>query len=141
MPLAKLDKARHLTIEQENAIDLLLQGKTDREVAEAVGVSRQTVNQWRNQNPLFAAELNRRRQETWGSQLERLRRLVAQAVDILEQDLKAQDRRLRQQAAIHILKVVGLYNSDLAPRGATEPEDIEADWGRKDNMRALTRLV
>ena len=77
--MAKVDKCRQLSIEQENAIDLLLQGKSDREVAEAVGVSRQTVTEWRNGNALFAAELNRRRREVWGGQTERLRQLIAQA--------------------------------------------------------------
>lgn len=44
--MAKSDKNGQLNIEQENAIDLLIQGKSDREVAEAIGVARQTVNQW-----------------------------------------------------------------------------------------------
>ncbi len=47
--MAKSDKNGQLNIEPENAIDLLIQGKSDREVAEAIGVARQTVNQWRNQ--------------------------------------------------------------------------------------------
>ena len=33
-----------LTIQQQNAIDLLLVGKNDRQVAESVGVERVTVN-------------------------------------------------------------------------------------------------
>ena len=42
----KPDKTRQLSIEQQNAIDHLLQGKSDRVTAEAVGVSRQTVWEW-----------------------------------------------------------------------------------------------
>ena len=38
----KPDKTRQLSIEQANAIEHLLQGQSDRAVAEAVGVSRQT---------------------------------------------------------------------------------------------------
>ncbi len=46
--MAKPDKERQsLSIEQQNAIDMLVLGKSDREVAEAVGVSRQTVCGWR----------------------------------------------------------------------------------------------
>ncbi|NSW83138.1 MAG: helix-turn-helix domain-containing protein [Syntrophothermus sp.] len=144
--MAKVDKSRQLTIEQENAIDLLLQGKSDREVAEAVGVSRQTVTEWRNRDALFVAELNRRRQEVWGGQTERLRQLVAQAVNVLEEDLQQnQDRKLRQAAAVHILRAVGLYGVNLAPKGATDPEDIEAEWASTkalaESLKELSRLT
>ena len=102
-----------LSVAQENAIDLLVAGKSDREVAEAVNVNRSTVNQWRNHDPLFVAELNARRKGIWGSQCERLRNLVAKAVDVLEEDLDSENPKLRQSAAIHILKSVKLYGSDL----------------------------
>ena len=49
------DKNRQLNQKQLNAIELLLQGGTDSEVAEAVGVSRQTVNEWKNHDPNFVA--------------------------------------------------------------------------------------
>ena len=62
--MAKPDKTRQeLSIEQLNAIDLLATGKSDREVAEVVGVSRQTVCAWRLYDPYFRAELNKRRNE------------------------------------------------------------------------------
>ena len=54
----KPDKTRQLSLEQMNAIEHLLRGRSDRAVAEAVGVSRQTVWEWRNRDPLFIAELN-----------------------------------------------------------------------------------
>ncbi len=41
----KVDKIRRdLSVDQRNAIDLLVLGKTDQEVADVAGVSRQTVN-------------------------------------------------------------------------------------------------
>ena len=55
-----------LSVEQLNAIDVLVQGKTDQETAQAVGVTRETVNRWRNDNPHFAAELNKQRKLIWG---------------------------------------------------------------------------
>ena len=59
----KPDISRHkeLSVRQANAVDLLLAGKTDGEVAKAVRVTRQTVNEWRNGNTEFMAELNARR--------------------------------------------------------------------------------
>ena len=61
----KPDKTRQLSQEQENAVEHMLQGQSDRAVAEAVGVSRQTVSEWKNHDPLFIAELNRQRVELW----------------------------------------------------------------------------
>ena len=128
MTTTETDKTRHsLSIEQANAVDLLLQGQTDQAVADQVGVTRQTVTTWRNGHAGFIAELNRRRQEVWGGQTERLRGLVARAVDILAEDLEAEDPRLRQGAAIHVLKSVGLYGANLKPTGQTDPEAIEAE--------------
>ena len=104
-----------LSIEQENAIDLLVQGKTDKETAEAVGVCRQTVVEWRLRSITFREEVNTRRKALWDSQTERLRSLVSKAVDVLEGDLQAEDPRLRQNAAIHILNAVDIYGTPREP--------------------------
>ena len=122
---AKPDRSR-LSVEQENAIDLLIQGKTDRETAEAVGVTRQTVCEWRLKNTLFREALNLRRRELWDGQTERLRGLVSKAVDVLEGGLEAEDPRLQQSAAVHILKAVSLYGTPREPQTgflASMPED------------------
>lgn len=50
-----------LSVQQMNAIDLLSLGKTDQDVADAVGVTRQTVNKWCNHDTrleAFPAQLN-----------------------------------------------------------------------------------
>ena len=60
------EKSQNLTIEQLNAIDLLVQGLSDREVADKVNVARETVTRWRNESAVFQAELNRKRKEIWG---------------------------------------------------------------------------
>lgn len=135
--MAKSNKTKQLSIEQENAIDLLVAGKRDREVAEAVNVNRETLNQWRNHDAVFVAELNKRRQEIWGSQSERLRSLVKKAVDVLEADLDSDERKLRQSAAIHLLKAVKVYGTPLYPDGLTDPEDIESEWKRSLDLKSL----
>lgn len=133
------DTIRQLSVEQQNAIDLLITGMTDEEVATQVGVTRQTVNQWRNQNPVFAAELNRRREEAWGVCIDGLRHLQARAVEVLSENLSARDPRLRQQAAVQVLKASGLYGTRLEPNGETEPEDVEAVWRSEAEMNRLKR--
>jgi len=114
-----------LNISQLNAIDMLVAGRRDDEVAEAVGVSRTTVTDWRNHNVAFAAALNQRRNDVWGTQVDRLRSIVAKAVDVLEEDLNSDDEKLQQAAAIHLLKTVGLYSADLRPIGPTSESGLE----------------
>lgn len=128
--MAKADKTRQseeLSIEQLNAIDLLVQGKTDLEVGEAVGVARQTVCQWRNKNAEFIAELNYKRQEIWGASEQRLISLVSQAVDALADDLQSEDTNARRAAAIHVLKACGMYGQNLMPVGSISASQIKHD--------------
>jgi hypothetical protein len=47
------------------AIDILLLEHIDQAVAEQIGVARETICRWRNENPYFMAELNRRRKDVW----------------------------------------------------------------------------
>src|SRR4029453_8873154 len=100
-----------LSIEQHNAIDLLILGHTDQAVAEQIGVARETICRWRNENPSFMAELNRRRKEVWQMAHERLRGLVGKAIDIVEKALNADDVK----AALAVLKATTLYGYFGAP--------------------------
>ena len=43
---------------QTRAIQLILQGKNNQQIADAIGVSRQTVSFWQNQDEKFKADLN-----------------------------------------------------------------------------------
>jgi transposase len=120
---------QELSVEQQNAIDLLVLGRSDREVAEAVGVSRQTVTAWRNNNSLFAAELNVRRQELWGNQTDKIvSSLLPKALQVLEEDLNnTEDLRLRQAAAVQVLRAVGFGSTSLKPEGLTDAKKIERE--------------
>lgn len=101
-------KRRHgLTVEQLNAIDLLVCGEVDREVAAAVGVHRTTITNWRNRDPDFQAELNRRRRDIWSSSVDRLRGLLPVALDALEEELlRGKDR---SRTALEVLRMAGFY--------------------------------
>lgn len=95
---------RELSVEQLNAIDLLIQGKTDKEVAETVGVHRCTVTSWRLYNPYFQAELNRRRKEVWGAAVDRFRNLLQKALSTVEEALESGDAK----TALEVLKMAGM---------------------------------
>jgi hypothetical protein len=107
-----------LSVEQLNAIDVLVQGRSDQDTAETVGVARETVTRWRNYNPHFTAELNRQRRLIWGDSHDRLRALASKAVDALEAALDEGDSRV----ALEVLKAIGLSGQVQPPKG---PEDAD----------------
>ena len=121
----KPDKTRQLSQEQENALEHLLQGKSDAATAEAVGVSRQTVWEWRNRNPVFIAELNRRRFELWDEAQERMKTMANRALDVLETQLGCGDPKAALAAARFVLQGTKLLgDTDLRVSGPTTPEGV-----------------
>jgi len=107
----KADKSRlaprfkPLSPAQETALTLYLAGQSDTDVAQAVGVTRQTCWEWRRQHLVFMAELERRRAEVWRQPQERLRSLLSKAVENLGQAVESGDLK----ASIELLKAVGMY--------------------------------
>jgi hypothetical protein len=98
---------RPLTDGQYRAIELLLGGATDGEVAAAVGVRRETVWSWRRESPVFMATLERRHAEVWGSAGEKLRSLLMGA----SMNLAKAVEEGKLGASIEVLKAVGLYGN------------------------------
>lgn len=150
--------APKLTPEQLNAIDLLILGKTDREVSEHVGVRRETVTKW-HKNPFFSAELSIRREELWVDAKLRLKALVHEAVNVLTNGLSSKDEKVAITAAVHVLKTVGLYGELNQGFGPDTPEravwekraekelqiymalrpDSFCDWSVKNRMEELSQ--
>lgn len=135
---AKSDKIRQLNQEQLNAIEHLIQGRSDRLVAEAVGVSRQTVWSWRNDDPIFVAELNRQRSEMWREARERLKSLANRALDAVEVQLDSSDPKTTLAAAKYILQGTKLLgDTDLPKGGPTTAEAVIMDRLRIEAQREL----
>jgi hypothetical protein len=134
----KPDKTRQLSIEQENAIEHLLQGKSDAATSEAVGVSRQTIWEWRNRNPLFIAELNRQRSEMWREARERLKSLANRALDVVELLLGSGDPKATLAAAKYVLQGTRLLgDTDLPMSGPTTPEGVIMAELRREARKEL----
>lgn len=105
----------------ESAIDRLIVGDTDRQVASAVGINRSTVWKWRSQHAYFVAELNRRRQNLWGASVERLRAMLPRALDRVEEELDSGEDGFR--AAVTVLRLAGV-ESLPPPGGPVDAEQI-----------------
>jgi len=102
-------RSRGITVEQQSAVELVVTGATDREVAEAVGVHRVTVTRWRNYDPHFQASLNSLRREIWSSSTNRLRALLPRALDRLERELE--EGTGGWKVALSVLEISGLNYS------------------------------
>jgi DNA-binding CsgD family transcriptional regulator len=130
--------APRLTPEQLNAIDLLIFGKTDKEVAETLGIGRNTISKW-YKNAFFIAELNSRREALWVDSKARLKSLVSEAVNVLTNGLHSSDEKIAITSAVHILKTVGLYGEVKQDFWPTSPE--EAVWKQAVNKRRDSYLA
>jgi hypothetical protein len=90
-------------------------------VAAAVGVTRQTCNEWRNQHVVFMAELERRRADLWRSSAERLRSGVTKAIENLLGAVEAGDLK----ASLALLKAADLCgHGTVHPIGERDPETL-----------------
>ena len=105
-------QVKRLTAKQQQAISLFLSCKNDTEVAEELGVARQTGNTWKNKNQSFAAELDRQQQELNQENRLQLSGLVSQSIQMLRQSLESEHERLRQSTAVHVLKTTGFYSPE-----------------------------
>jgi hypothetical protein len=121
-----------LSVEQENALDYLIARATDAEVAAAVGVNRSTVWEWRTSHPLFQATLQRRRAEVWRAPQEKLRSLMAKAVENLAGAVESSDLR----ASIELFKYVVMYgNGTMNAIREQDPWRILADQAKAQVQR------
>ena len=105
----------NLTLAQERAIDLMLTGMKDRQIAEEIGVGKSTVSVWRNHNDDFIALLVAKRQEIVRADMDRLRALFSDAISVVGASLGSEDERLRLQAALAVLKLIGVDKVNLLP--------------------------
>ncbi len=138
--MAKNNKKQQLTQKQLNAIDLFVLGKNDREVAEVIGANRSTVNQWKNHNPVFQAELNRRRKDIWEMATDEMRSLLSDALKTVKEAVRQGDAK----TALEILKMAGLdmrnVNDNLGNYGIgyLSPENITNE---KEYISSIDKML
>jgi hypothetical protein len=142
----KIWRSKDLSIEQRNAIDLLIVGKSDQETADAIGVARQTVQVWRTEHLLFQSELEKARARLWRVTAERLRGLMAKALD----NIQAAIEEGNVKASFELLKAAGIYGAETINSisdyrldrmiTATAEAQAEREGLVKDTMRALIEM-
>ena len=128
-----------LTDKQRLAITLLVQGQTDVEVGEAVGVTRETVNRWRNNgHDVFTVALNAARAEVWKDAHDRLRVLVSDAVTVLAGSVRSETPDVK--VALAVLRLAGVKDIGK-PVGAVTLEALENERRRDEMMRLMDAVL
>ena len=107
-----------LNDKQLRAIDLLLAGYTDKEVAKQIGVTRQTVNEWKNKNEHFIVEYNKRKLELVKAARNKLLNLTFAAIETVKKEIENGNWKL----AMDLLKTLDLPKIDI---GYTSIEEME----------------
>jgi len=125
-----------LTSRQAAAADLVAVGRSDQDVADAVGCSRQTVNVWRNHHPAFAVAVEDRRREVWSACRDGVLSLLPRAVDAVSDGL---DGPAGWRVGLALLKLAGVAEGDygLRPNGPRDVGSYIDGKARKLKIAAL----
>lgn len=123
----------------EQAIELLLTGQNDRQVAEELGIHRVTVSRWRLYHPAFRAVLNQRRNLLVAGIQDKFRALVAAAFDTMLDIVRTPgpDQTDVARDVFHRATAQGL---SLGPSGETDPYMIVEHEAKAKNDRHEARL-
>ena len=92
-----------LSTAQSRAIELLLQGFSDVDVARQVGVDRTTIFRWRRKQA-FRKDLARQRKLLLRQSIKRLQSLLEPAIDILHRQISGTDDKTALRAASILLR-------------------------------------
>jgi len=128
----------NLTDKQRLAVAHLVQGLSDAEVAEKVGVTRETVNRWRNSDDGFLLALNAARAEVWRDAHDKLRALVCDAVTVLQGSIRSEAPDVK--VALAILRLAG-FKDVGAPTGAVTLAELENERRRAEMARILDSMI
>jgi hypothetical protein len=129
-----------LTPQQEIAIQMMLDGKTDVAISKRLKMRRQTINEWRNHNLDFIAELQLRRNQVWEKQRDKMSRAVDKAFDILIQNLDNEDEKIKLAVAMQLVRMTGVQENlkNKTPLDAKTSEENKFHTALKQALGEVT---
>jgi hypothetical protein len=122
-----------LDLEQQNALESLMGGKSVSETARVVGVSRSTVFRWLKDNLEFQAAYNEWRESLKESCRSRLLAMADKAADTVEKAVEGGDAK----SALALLKGIGLVGD--VPVRSSDPEVLRRE-ARIANRKRESKL-
>ncbi len=105
------DEKEKLTPAQIHCLNLLVVGESITGAAEQLGLARQTISKWLNQNEEFQIALREKQTENFDDEVRRIKSKTARAIEVLFDSLESDNARIRLSAASKLLTVVGLQTS------------------------------
>ena len=114
--LTKPDKTRQaeneeLSEKHSREITLVASGLPYHQIARRVGVSRQTINHWRNHDLELMNEIRSRRKQVWENNKDKMSELIEKAIEIVKENLYNEDPKVRLQVALQVLKYSGMQSA------------------------------
>ncbi len=97
---------------QELALELMLIGQTDTEIAKTLGITRQTLYNWRNLDARFMNALAERQALMREMAQNGLLELTEGALEAVREALKDKDNRVRLQAARLVLDLLNVKKQE-----------------------------
>jgi hypothetical protein len=143
--VTKSDKSRQLkddklSQKQFMAIDLVVSGVPDGEVAKRLGLARQTINKWRNHDLEFKYILECRRLQINESFRDRLTGLAERSIEILDRNLNSSDPKTQIQIALTILRLSGLQGY-MRPEKGVDLDALKEKMNDDDLSQALAEVT
>ena len=137
------EESQLLTLDdkQWQALELIIAGETDAEVAQAVGVARETINRWKLHHPGFQSELNKWRRILHQETTDELRRLVAQSAKVTKEVLEDRESPDRLKVAMKLLLEVNPLRSRPEDIGPMEPEGIIDEMTSKMKVETIVDVL
>ena len=120
--------------QQQQALALLVSGKSVDEISEILDIHRTTLWRWRKQSD-FIASWNQMIQQGKEKQIQLLLDLQQQAFNVLRECLSSQNELLRFRAAIAIVEKVGAM-----PDESVYTDEIQHKQQQDEKFRELTDL-
>ena len=116
--------SKNLNENQLLAVQLVVQGKSGREIAKQLSVTEETISRWKKQ-PIFIASVNEILGQLREGIQQKMRNLVFQALEILETELSDKENKNKANIALKLLqnyKFVQLFDQKI---GSDNPEIIK----------------
>jgi DNA-binding CsgD family transcriptional regulator len=98
-----------LSERQLQAVELTMQGHTDVQIAQTLGINRRTLWRWKNLDDDYRRVLNNARIQMYASAADRYQTLLSRATGILSQCLQDSADENRFRAATLVLSMAGCF--------------------------------
>jgi hypothetical protein len=115
-------------------------GRTHREAATAAGVHRVTVTNWQNEDPVFAAEHNRRKTELREGVAAQLLNLTQKSLESVAASVETEQAEGGSVIALRVLGLLDLRRFPVPKPGPTDPYDVEQKWQDDAEAESVDRF-